>query len=145
MEIIGARGTTERPGLGVLIGPLAQQLTRGLSQTVRATAVDYPASFNYQASVREGVTALAADLKRTAAACARTRFVLAGYSQGANVVGDALVGRSVGGQGRRRAARGARSAVRPGRGRAALRGPDVHRGRVLQRDGRRQVGDPRPR
>ncbi|MET8152296.1 cutinase family protein [Actinoplanes sp. NPDC049668] len=98
VEIIGARGTTERPGLGVLIGPLAQQLTRGLSQTVRATAVDYPASFNYQASVRQGVTALAADLERTAAACPRTRFVLAGYSQGANVVGDALVGRSAGGR-----------------------------------------------
>jgi hypothetical protein len=98
VEIIGARGTTERPGLGVLLGPLAQQLTRALPQSVRTTAVDYPASFNYQASVRQGVTALAADVNRTAAACARTRFVLMGYSQGANVVGDALAGRSVRGR-----------------------------------------------
>jgi hypothetical protein len=96
VEIIGARGTTERPGLGVVLGPLAQQLTRGLTQRVRTTAVDYPASFNYQASVRQGVSALAADVKRTAAACSRTRFILMGYSQGANVVGDALAGRSTG-------------------------------------------------
>ncbi|MEU7905483.1 cutinase family protein [Actinoplanes sp. NPDC049118] len=92
VEIVGARGTTERPGLGVVLGPLAQQLTRGLAQSVRATAVDYPASFNYQASVRQGVSALSAQLRRTAAACARTRFVLMGYSQGADVMGDALAG-----------------------------------------------------
>ncbi|MEU4215205.1 cutinase family protein [Actinoplanes sp. NPDC026623] len=112
VEIIGARGTTERPGLGVVLGPLAQQLTRGLTQSVRTTAVDYPASFNYQASVRQGVTALAADIKRTASACARTRFILMGYSQGANVVGDALAGRSAGG---RAAAQPAVSAALSGR------------------------------
>lgn len=94
VEVIGARASTERPGLGVLIGPFAQRLTREASQTVRTTAVDYPATLsNYQASVQQGVTALAADLGRTAAACPGTRFVLAGYSQGANVVGDALAGR----------------------------------------------------
>ncbi|WP_052359422.1 cutinase family protein [Actinoplanes friuliensis] len=98
VEIIGARGTTERPGLGVLLGPLARQMTTQLPQTVRSTAVDYPASFNYQPSVRQGVDALAATMKRTAAACADTEFVLMGYSQGANVVGDALVGRSVRGR-----------------------------------------------
>jgi hypothetical protein len=98
VEVIGARGTTERPGLGVLLAPLAQQLTRDLPQTVRTTAVDYPASFNYTASVRQGVTSLAADVEQTAAACADTKFVLAGYSQGANVVGDALAGRSVRGR-----------------------------------------------
>jgi hypothetical protein len=92
VEIIGARGTTERPGLGVILGPLAQQLTRELPQSVRTTAVDYPASFNYLPSVRQGVGALAGDISRTAAACPGTKFVLMGYSQGANVVGDALVG-----------------------------------------------------
>jgi hypothetical protein len=93
LEIIGARATTERPGLGVLLTPLAERITRKLPQAVRTTAVDYPASFNYQPSVQEGVTALAADLQRTAATCASTRFALLGYSQGANVVGDALAGR----------------------------------------------------
>ncbi|UQU61396.1 cutinase family protein [Couchioplanes caeruleus] len=98
VEIIGARGTTERPGLGVVLTPLAQQITRAVPQTVRTTALDYPATFNYTASVQQGVTALAADVRRTAAACRNTRFVLMGYSQGANVVGDALAGRSVRGR-----------------------------------------------
>jgi hypothetical protein len=98
VEVIGARGTTERPGFGVLLGPLAQQLTRELPETVRATAVDYPASFNYTASVRQGVSSLAADVQRTAAACAGTLFVLMGYSQGADVVGDALAGSSARGR-----------------------------------------------
>jgi hypothetical protein len=92
LEIIGARGTTERPGLGVVLTPLAQRITREVPQTVRTTALDYPASFNYTSSVRQGVTRLAADLQRTARACADTRFVLMGYSQGADVVGDAIAG-----------------------------------------------------
>jgi hypothetical protein len=96
VEIIGARATTERPGLGVLLTPLAQQITKALPETVRSTAVDYPASFNYQPSVAQGVQSLTADLQKTAAACAGTRFILMGYSQGANVVGDALAGRGRG-------------------------------------------------
>lgn len=94
VEIIGARASTERPGLGVLLGPLARTLTQELPQTVRSTAVDYPATLgNYQNSVRQGVRDLTAKMEQTAAACAGTRFVLMGYSQGANVVGDALAGR----------------------------------------------------
>jgi hypothetical protein len=92
LEIIGARGTTERPGLGVVLTPLAQQITRELPQTVRTTALDYPASFNYTASVRQGARQLAADMESTAEECADTRFVLMGYSQGADVVGDAIAG-----------------------------------------------------
>ncbi|WP_305784577.1 cutinase family protein [Symbioplanes lichenis] len=98
VEVIGARGTTERPGLGVLLTPLARQLTQDLPQTVRTTAVDYPASFNYTASVRQGVQALAGNVADTAEECEDTQFVLMGYSQGANVVGDALVGSSLRGR-----------------------------------------------
>ncbi|TCB92160.1 cutinase family protein [Micromonospora zingiberis] len=92
LEIIGARGTTERPGLGVVLTPLAQQITREVPQTVRTTALDYPASANYTASVRQGVAEVQRVLAATAATCPDTRFVLAGYSQGADVMGDALVG-----------------------------------------------------
>ncbi|WP_328477394.1 cutinase family protein [Actinoplanes sp. NBC_00393] len=92
VEVLGARGTTERPGLGVLLTPLAQRITRELPQTVRTTAVDYPASFNYTASVRQGVADLTAKVQRTAAACPETKVVLAGYSQGADVVGDTVTG-----------------------------------------------------
>ncbi|BBH71387.1 serine esterase [Actinoplanes sp. OR16] len=92
VEVLGARGTTERPGFGVLLGPLADRITGDLPQTVRATAVDYPASFAYTASVRQGVRDLTAKVQRTSAACPETRFVLMGYSQGADVVGDAIAG-----------------------------------------------------
>ncbi len=94
VEVIGARGSTERPGFGVLLGPLARQITADVPQTVRSTPVDYPASLGaYQSSVRQGVADLAATMADTAADCADTRFVLMGYSQGANVIGDALAGR----------------------------------------------------
>ncbi|MFC8850809.1 MULTISPECIES: cutinase family protein [unclassified Micromonospora] len=92
LEIIGARGTTERPGLGIVLTPLAQQITRQAPQTVRTMALDYPASFNYTSSVRQGVTELQSVMAATVAACPGTRFVLMGYSQGADVVGDALAG-----------------------------------------------------
>ena len=93
VEIIGARASTERPGLGVLIGPLAQRVTRASSQTVRSTAVDYPASLaNYQNSVRQGVADLAEKIEATASSCPDTAIVLAGYSQGAQVIGDAIAG-----------------------------------------------------
>ncbi|GLX99896.1 cutinase family protein [Actinoplanes sp. NBRC 101535] len=92
VQLLGARGTTERPGFGVLIGPLADRIVSDLPQTVRATPVDYPANFNYNASVRQGVTDLTEKMEDTAAACPQTTFVLAGYSQGADVVGDAITG-----------------------------------------------------
>ena len=96
VEIIGARGTTERPGLGFLLTPLARQITRTVPLTVRTTALDYPATWDYENSVRTGVANLGASVQRTAADCADTRFVLMGYSQGAHVVGDALVGGAAG-------------------------------------------------
>ncbi|MEU5550227.1 cutinase family protein [Micromonospora sp. NPDC047793] len=92
LEVIGARGTTERPGLGIVLTPLARQITRDLPQTVRTTPLDYPASGNYIASVRQGVTEVQRVMTATAAQCPGTRFVLMGYSQGADVMGDALAG-----------------------------------------------------
>ncbi|GAA3771814.1 cutinase family protein [Plantactinospora mayteni] len=93
VEIIGARGSLQAPGLGLNLTPLAQQITQQLPQTVRATALAYPATlFNYTGSVRQGVAEVQRVMTATAAKCADTRFVLAGYSQGAQVMGDALVG-----------------------------------------------------
>ncbi|GIG87930.1 cutinase family protein [Plantactinospora endophytica] len=98
VEIIGARGSLQPPGLGINLTPLAQQITQQSPQTVRTTALNYPATlFNYAGSVRQGVTELQRVMAATAAKCADTRFVLTGYSQGANVIGDALVGGGLGG------------------------------------------------
>ncbi|MCO1659162.1 cutinase family protein [Pseudonocardia humida] len=90
VETIAVRGTTERQGGGIVAGPLASALQDQLDQTVRTHDLVYPASFAYQSSKRQGVTALRARLQQTSAACPDTRFVLIGYSQGADVIGDAL-------------------------------------------------------
>jgi hypothetical protein len=90
IETIGIRGTTERQGGGIVAGPLASALQDQLDQTVQTHDLVYPASFDYQRSKAQGVTALRAELSKTASACPGTQFVLIGYSQGADVIGDTL-------------------------------------------------------
>jgi hypothetical protein len=93
VELIGVRASTERPGVGATTTLVSQQLTRASKQTVKTTAVDYPATLgNYQNSVRQGVTALAKDIQNTASTCPGTKIALSGHSQGAQVIGDALLG-----------------------------------------------------
>jgi cutinase len=95
VEAIAIRGTTEQQGGGIVAGPLAAALQDQLEQTVRTHDLVYPASFAYQQSKRQGVTALRARLQQTSAACPDTRFVLIGYSQGADVIGDTLASGTV--------------------------------------------------
>lgn len=95
IETIAARGTTERQGGGIVAGPLATALQQQLPQTVQTHDLVYPASFNYRSSVRQGVEAMRERLAETAAECPDTEFVLIGYSQGADVIGDVLAGGSV--------------------------------------------------
>jgi hypothetical protein len=90
VETIGIRGTTEPQGGGIVAGPLASALQKQLDQTVKTFNLVYPASFDYQRSKAQGVTALRAELSKTSAACPDTEFVLIGYSQGADVIGDTL-------------------------------------------------------
>jgi hypothetical protein len=84
------RATTEPQGGGIVAGPLAEALQQQLGRTVRTHDLVYPATFAYLRSKREGVDALRARLAQTATACPDTRFVLIGYSQGADVIGDTL-------------------------------------------------------
>jgi Cutinase len=90
IEAIGIRGTTEPQGGGIVAGPLASALQDQSDQTVKTFNLVYPASFDYQRSKAQGVTALRAELAKTNAACPDTRFVVIGYSQGADVIGDTL-------------------------------------------------------
>jgi hypothetical protein len=90
VEAIGIRGTTEPQGGGIVAGPLASALQDQLDQTVKTFNLVYPASFDYQRSKAQGVTALRAELAKTSAACPDTQFVIIGYSQGADVIGDTL-------------------------------------------------------
>ena len=90
IEAIAIRGTTEPQGGGIIAGPQATALKNAVKETVKTFNLVYPASFDYQRSKAQGVTALKAELSKTSAACPDTRFVIIGYSQGADVIGDTL-------------------------------------------------------
>jgi cutinase len=90
VEAIAVRATTEPQGGGIVAGPLAAALRDRLGPGVRTHDLVYPATFAYARSKQAGVAALRARLSQTSAACPGTRFVLIGYSQGADVIGDTL-------------------------------------------------------
>jgi cutinase len=116
--LMGARGSGESAdsyrGLGGVVGPLYDQLKTEFPEfeVIGANTVDYPAvdipwsslakgligRSKYDASVEQGVQRLVYDLERQVDACGdEQRFILAGYSQGAQVVTEAL-GRVIGKQ-----------------------------------------------
>jgi Cutinase len=92
VRIISARADGEDPGPGV-IGSLAKLIKGQLSASVTRQALVYPAQFNgWARSSAKGDRALKADLTRAAQRCPSQVFVLLGYSQGAQIVGDVLGG-----------------------------------------------------
>lgn len=103
--VVGARGsgesTTSYQGMGILLDQFAQKLATRLGYAqVGAEGLPYPADrllplgkigrSSYNGSVQAGVRSLLTLLQTRAAACPHELIVLAGYSQGAQVVGDAL-------------------------------------------------------
>jgi acetylxylan esterase len=92
VHVIAARASTEAPGDGV-IGSLVTLIQGDVSATVSQEAVVYPATLtNYASSVAQGDSAIESELATDVAKCPSEKFVLVGYSQGAQVVGDALGG-----------------------------------------------------
>ena len=102
VEVVVARGTGEPGRLGIIVGdPVFSAIQRRLAgTTVTSHAVDYPASTS-PTSPTDGNRALVSHVSAQAQACPSQRFVLVGYSQGANVVGNSLgissAGAAVGG------------------------------------------------
>ncbi|GAA3282502.1 cutinase family protein [Dactylosporangium vinaceum] len=95
VEVVFARGTGERPGLGIVGTPLVRAIGAGLAgRTVVSHAVDYAADAS-QAAAGPGATEMSGHVAATAAGCPGTRFVLGGYSQGATVT-DIAIGIQVG-------------------------------------------------
>jgi hypothetical protein len=93
--MIAARGSEEDPGEG----PLSQVTTmiKALIPGSASIAVDYPAAIyddgTYPVSVYEGIADTISKVKAYVAACgSSSRIVLLGYSQGGNVMTDALAG-----------------------------------------------------
>lgn len=90
VDVSFARGTGEFPGLGITGRPFVDRLKSELSdRSVSTYAVNYAADFT-QASAGPGSRDLVAHLTSVAASCPSTTFVIAGYSQGATVVTNAV-------------------------------------------------------
>jgi cutinase len=91
LQIMYARGTGEpaNPYGAVLGNTLVSDLQQDVPGT-SAYAVNYPADLNEPASVQAGNTDVVNHITAQAAACPNEKFVLAGYSQGANVIADSV-------------------------------------------------------
>jgi cutinase len=112
VRVIGVRGSGEDPNSDREMGELPYALAQALTQRlpgVRVTGegLDYPAvgivpgsaNFNpvgYGDSVSRGVRALPALMRKRHGDCPKERWVLAAYSQGAQVLGDVLAKRPPG-------------------------------------------------
>ncbi|SFW85025.1 cutinase family protein [Amycolatopsis australiensis] len=92
VDVPVARGTGEPGTLGVIVGdPVYQAVQNRLRpRSTSSYRVGYPADLGEPASVQKGNTDLVNHVKTQAAACPQQRFVLVGYSQGANVVDNSI-------------------------------------------------------
>jgi cutinase len=91
VELVVARGTGEPGTLGVIVGDNVLAETRRAlpGRNVTAYAVDYPAGFD-ATSPGLGMVDTVEHVTAQAAACPGQKFVLVGYSQGAQVIDGAL-------------------------------------------------------
>ncbi|QKV73278.1 cutinase family protein [Amycolatopsis sp. Hca4] len=92
IDVPVARGTGEPGTLGFIVGdPVFSAVQNRLRpRSVSSYRVDYPADLGEPASVQKGNTDLVDHVRTQAAACPAQRFVLVGYSQGANVVDNSI-------------------------------------------------------
>ncbi|KAF8912246.1 cutA, cutinase A [Gymnopilus junonius] len=90
VTVIFARGTTELPPIGTIVGPpfeLALQSTMG-SKTLSFQGVDYAATIAgfLEGGDPQGAANMAQDVISTANSCPDTKIVMSGYSQGGQLV-----------------------------------------------------------
>mgnify|MGYP006333004939 FL=1 len=88
--VITARGTGE-PTKGQLLSPVARAVTKEWPDDVTSVDLDYPADTDVKEGGTRGVRLLIDTLNVQSEACPDQQTVLLGYSQGAMVIGDALV------------------------------------------------------
>lgn len=91
VDVVVTRGTGEPGTLGVIVGdPVFAALKKDLSgESVSSYAVRYPASLAPDSASR-GNQDLVDHVTHQAETCGSQRFVLVGYSQGANVVANSV-------------------------------------------------------
>ncbi|KAJ6263074.1 Cutinase [Drechslerella dactyloides] len=90
--LVSCRATLEVVGEGQ-IGKVAEYVQHASSMTVERVALEYPALLEgYPKSAATGAEALKKILMKQVAQCPHQKIVLMGYSQGAQVIGDAISG-----------------------------------------------------
>jgi cutinase len=91
VEVVSARGTFEPGTLGFIVGdPVYSALKKkAAGKNLSSYAVNYPANLS-PTSAAQGNADLVNHVRSQAAACPNQRFVLVGYSQGANVVDNSI-------------------------------------------------------
>jgi cutinase len=91
IDVVAARGTFEPGTLGLIVGDpvfsaLQQQIT---GKSLSSYAVNYPANLSLT-SAAQGNSDAVNHVNAQAAACPDQRFILVGYSQGANVIDNSI-------------------------------------------------------
>lgn len=91
IDVVAARGTFEPGNLGLIVGdPVYSALQRKLTgRNLTSYKVNYPADLSLT-SAAQGNADLVNHVNSQAAACPNQRFILVGYSQGANVVDNSI-------------------------------------------------------
>ncbi|NEB04039.1 cutinase family protein [Streptomyces sp. SID13726] len=91
IDVVAARGTFEPGTLGLIVGdPVFSALQRKLTgRSLSSYKVNYPADLSLT-SAAQGNADLVNHVNSQASACPNQRFVLVGYSQGANVVDNSI-------------------------------------------------------
>ncbi|MFF4798855.1 cutinase family protein [Streptomyces sp. NPDC001351] len=91
IDVVAARGTFEPGTLGAIVGdPVYSALQKKLTgKNLTSYRVNYPADLSLT-SAAQGNADLVNHVNSQAAACPNQRFVLVGYSQGANVVDNSI-------------------------------------------------------
>ncbi|MFF8018100.1 cutinase family protein [Streptomyces sp. NPDC007929] len=91
VEVVAARGTFEPGTLGFIVGdPVYSALRKtAAGKNLSSYKVNYPADLS-PTSAAQGNLDLVNHVKSQAAACPNQKFVLVGYSQGANVVDNSI-------------------------------------------------------
>ncbi|UGY91640.1 cutinase family protein [Streptomyces gobiensis] len=91
VALIAARGTTEPQEGSRLLMPVGDLISAEFPGRTTYTELEYPADQHFADSVARGVDALVQLLNTAALEDPERRHVLMGYSQGAWVIGEALV------------------------------------------------------
>jgi cutinase len=91
LDVVAARGTFEPGTLGLIVGdPVFSALQQKITgKSLSSYAVNYPADLSLTSAAQGNADAVN-HVNAQAAACPNQRFILVGYSQGANVVDNSL-------------------------------------------------------